>query len=87
MRPNLEFAVPVWNPYFKKDIEKLEDIQQKATRLAPKLKKREYLDRLIMALETRRKRGDLIQFYKILNGFDHVQSKIRPVKIFRLRVT
>ena len=26
-------------------------------------------------LETRRKRGDLIQFYKILNGIDQVERK------------
>lgn len=44
VRPNLEFEAPVWNPYFKKYIEKLEDIQQKFTRLVPKLKKKEYLD-------------------------------------------
>ena len=77
VRPHLEFEVPVWNPYFKKDIEKLEEIQQRATRLVPTLKKREYLDRLnklrLTTLETRRKRGDLIQFYKILNVLDHVQ--------------
>ena len=70
VRPHLEFAVPVWNPYLKKDIEKLEDIQHKVTRLVPGLRKKGYNDRLeklrLTTLETRRKRGDLIQFYKVL---------------------
>ena len=46
MRPHLEYAVPVWNPYLKKDIDKLEDIQHKATRLVPELRKKEYGERL-----------------------------------------
>ena len=46
IRPHLEFAVPVWNPYLKKDIEKIERIQHKATRLIPKLRKKCYEDRL-----------------------------------------
>ena len=79
VRPHLEFAVPVWNPYLKKDIEKLEDIQNKATRLVPTLKKKEYEFRLtklgLTTLETRRKRGDLIEFYKIINGSDQVKWK------------
>ena len=33
VRPDLEFAVPVWNPYLKKDIDNIEDIQHRATRL------------------------------------------------------
>jgi ribonucleases P/MRP protein subunit RPP40 len=37
VRPHLEFAVPAWNPYLKKDIEKLEEIQHRATRQVPKL--------------------------------------------------
>ena len=61
VRPHLEFAAPVWNPYLKKDIEKLEEIQHRATRLVPKLRKKEYeyrLERLrLTTLETRRKRG------------------------------
>ena len=69
MRPHLEYAAPVWNPYLKKDIDKLEDIQQKATRLVPELRKKEYEERLsklrLTTLETRRKRGVLIEFYTI----------------------
>ena len=85
VRPHLEFAVPVWNPYLKKDIEKLEEIQHRATRLVPKLRKKEYeyrLERLrLTTLETRRKRGKLIQFFKVLNGHDHIKWKNEPEKI------
>ncbi len=49
------------------------------TRLVPKIKKIKYEERLkalkITSLETRRKRGDLIQFYKILKGIDQVKWK------------
>ncbi len=41
VRPHLELAELVWNPYLKKDIEKLENIQHRATRLAPSLRKKE----------------------------------------------
>ena len=40
VRPHLEFPVPDWNPHLKKDIEKLEIIQHKATRLVPRIKNR-----------------------------------------------
>ena len=40
--PHLEFVVPVWNPCMKKYIEKLENIQHRATRLAPNLRKNSY---------------------------------------------
>ena len=58
VRPHLEFAVPVWNPYLKKDTEKLENVQHKATKLVAKLRNEGYEDRLKMlrltTLETRR---------------------------------
>jgi ribonucleases P/MRP protein subunit RPP40 len=83
--PHLEFAVPVWNPHMKKDIEKPENIHHRATRLAPRLRKNGYEYRLeklrLTTLETRRKRGDLIQFYKVLNGNDHIKWKNEPEKI------
>ena len=41
VRPHLEFAELVWNPFLKKDIEKLENIQHRATRLAPSLRKKD----------------------------------------------
>ena len=85
MRPHLEFAVPVWNPYLKKDIEKLEDIQHKVTRLVPALRKKEYGFRLtklrLTTLETRRKSGNFVEFYMIINGSDQFKCKKRPEKI------
>ena len=46
VRPHLEFAISVWNPYFRKDVDKLEQIQHKATRLVPILKNKSYSFRL-----------------------------------------
>ena len=34
IRPHLEYAVPVWSPYLRGDIENIENVQHRATRLA-----------------------------------------------------
>ena len=44
--PLVEFAVPVWNLSLKGDIETLETIQQRATRLVKSLRKLPYEERL-----------------------------------------
>jgi hypothetical protein len=63
-------------PYAKHDIDKLEKVQHRATRLVPALRGFEYEKRMdqlgITTLERRRIRGDLIQTYKLLNGIDKV---------------
>ena len=74
VRPHLEYAVPVWNPSLKNDIDMLENVQHRATRLVPGLKRLKTLK--LTTLEIRRKREDLIEFYKILNGLDNVEWKI-----------
>ena len=33
VRPLMEFALPIWSPYFKKDIDLLERVQRRATRV------------------------------------------------------
>jgi hypothetical protein len=33
VRPNLEYAATIWNPYWQYDKDKLEKVQQRATKL------------------------------------------------------
>ena len=77
VRPHLEYALPAWNPSVKKYINMLENVQHRATRLVPGLKKESYEVRLkalkLTTLEIRRKRGDLIEFYNILNRLVSVE--------------
>ena len=72
VRPHLEFANIVWHPYLKKDIDLLEQVQHRATRMIPGMSRLTYEDRLkkmdLPTLAYRRIRGDAIDTYKYLNG-------------------
>jgi hypothetical protein len=76
VRPHLEYASPVSCPYLVKDIKILEQVQKRATKLVPGLRNLSYPYRLIglnlTTLETRRERGDAIQFFKLASGFNRV---------------
>ena len=78
VRPHLEYAVQSWSPHLKKDIEALEKVQRRATRLAPELSELPYEDRLkafkLTTLEERRIRGDAIETFKIMRGLEDVDS-------------
>ena len=71
VRPHLEYASSVWNPHMKKDIDTIENVQRRATKMLPNLKDLSYEDRLktlkLPTLRYRRLRGDMIETYKILN--------------------
>ncbi len=62
VRPHLEFAGPVWNPYLEKDIQKLEKIQNRTTKTIPELRHMLSEERNrqlnLTSLKTRRLRGD-----------------------------
>ena len=71
VRPHLEYS-----PYLRKDIDMLEKIQRRATKLIPGLRDLRYEERLkecgLTTLETRRLRGDQIEVFKILNGYENI---------------
>jgi hypothetical protein len=77
VRPHLEFAASVWNPYLEKDIQKLEKIQNRATKTIPELRHMLNEDRNrqlnLTSLRTRRLRGDLIQQFRIIHGIDSLE--------------
>lgn len=72
VRPKLEYVQSIWNPHYVKDIEQLERVQRRITRLPQELKDMPYEARLdllnLTTLKERRTRGDIIETYKILSG-------------------
>ena len=46
MRPKLEYCIQAWNPSLIKDIELLEQVQHRATKLIPEIAYLPYHDRL-----------------------------------------
>ena len=71
IRPHLEYAVQVWNPYLVKDIQKLEAMQRFALRMCLKQWNSSYTD-LLRESEvpelTKRKFLNVMYFYKTING-------------------
>jgi len=72
VRPHLEYGNAMWHPTYKKDIDLLERVQRRATRMVPGLAKLSYEERLevmdLPSLSYRRLRGDAIEVYKYLKG-------------------
>jgi hypothetical protein len=88
IRPHLEFASAVWNKLSKEHKFKMESIQRKATKMVIEIRSLQYEDRLralgLTTLEERRKRGDLIQIYKIINGIEEVDMDMGVGKNLRV---
>ena len=80
VRPHLEYCIQAWRPYHKKDNDTLERVQRRATKLITELKhlcyERRMLECRLTTLETTRLRGDLIEVFKIFNGYEDIDSNI-----------
>ena len=78
VRPKLEYCVQVWRPYLLKDIDKIERVQHRATKIIEECRGLCYEERLrvtgLMTLEDRRIRGDMIEVFKILKGVNKNDS-------------
>ena len=89
--PHLEYCIQAWSPYLRKDIDMLETIQRRATKLIPGLRYLTYEERLkecgMTTLETRRLRGDQIEVFKILNGYENIDSNIFFFEIKESKIT
>ena len=82
VRPHLEYGNLIWGPNFKEDMKSVEKIQRRATKIIYNLKDTPYEDRLqildLPSLYYRRKRGDMIQTYKIMNRL----VRLKPTTLF-----
>ena len=70
VKPRVEYASQVWNPFTKSNISRIESIQRRATKFIIKGDD-EYVVRLrklrLLSLEDRRLMADVVFFYKVVN--------------------
>jgi hypothetical protein len=80
VRSQLEFAVSVWSPFQKQYIDKIEQVQERSTKMLPGFRHRTYEERLkllnLPTLRFRRHRADMINAFKIISGIH--EKKICP---------
>ena len=77
VRPRLEYCTQACRPWLQQDVNLLESVQRRMTRLIPGwADKYTYEQRLrklhLTTLETRRLRADLIEVFKMINQMDNV---------------
>ena len=78
--PNTRIWEHHLGPHFSGDKHKIDRVQHRATRLVPGFDEIPYEERLrrlkLPSLQYRRKRGDMIQAYKIMRGFDRIDPAV-----------
>ena len=85
VRTHFEYCIQAWRPHLRKDIDKLERVQRRATRMIPEMQTRCNEDRLklcnLATLETRRIKGDQIEVFEIMHGYEGLDRNM----FFRLK--
>ena len=87
IRPHLEQATAVWDPFLKKDIEMLEGVQKFGLKVCTKSWDCNYDELLEQAklptLQSRRQQAKLCQLFKIVNGTTlYPEAPIQPRECF-----
>ena len=81
LEPILEYGEVAWRPYKTKDIVALEKVQRRFTKMIPEVRNLDYESRLkslgLFSLEHiyRRRRGDLIEAFKMSKSGDNLFTK------------
>ena len=80
VRPHIEYCQAVWSPHLMRNIDALENVQIRATKLVDGLSNLDYPERLkrinLPTLAYRRRRGDMIEVFKHFKSYD--RSTLSP---------
>ena len=72
VRPHIKYSNMAWSPFWKADINLIENVEKRATRVIPEIDKLDYQERLynlhLPTLAYRQFRGSIIETYKILHN-------------------
>ena len=78
--PHLDFCIQAWSPWLEQDKKALGKVHERVIKMVSGLESNNYKGRLkelgLQALEDRRVRGDMIQFWKIMNNHDKLEKLI-----------
>ena len=79
VRPLLEYSCETWNPHTKRNIDKLEAVQRRATRWITRSDD-DYGTRLsklkLLSLSNRRFTRDVTFFFNVINGHYDISNKL-----------
>ena len=73
VRPHLERKVQFWSPHLRRDIDKVEKIQKRETKIIPNIRNHSYHQRIqdldLISHVQRRLRGQIIEVFNYVNRF------------------